>query len=66
MKYGSRKFILSIGQLGLMAGLPVLYHHLGISDDLCKIVIAGVFGSHVYNIVNLLEGRIDGTSNKQS
>ncbi len=58
MKYGSRKFLLSILQLGLLGGVPILYRHLGISDDLCKMVLLGIFGGHLYHFSNLFDKRI--------
>lgn len=57
-KYASRKFILSILQLILLVGLPIGYHHLGISDDLCKMVIFGILGNSLYHFANVLEGRV--------
>lgn len=66
MKYVSRKFVLSVAHVILIPSLPVLYHRLGISDDVCKIVMAALFGTNVYHIVNLLEGRIGDGSDKQS
>lgn len=66
MRYGSRKFIFSLLQLGLMCGIPILFHYLGISDDLSKMVLIGIFSGHLYHFANIWDSKLNGDTSKQS
>lgn len=64
MKFTSRKFIFSLIQLILMVGLPVVYRHLEISDELCKMVLIGIFSGHIYHFANVWESKNAANINK--
>lgn len=57
-KYASRKFLFSIIQLCLLCGMPILFHNMGISDDVTKMVLVGVFSGHLYSFANIWDSKI--------
>jgi hypothetical protein len=63
MRYGSRKFIMANLHLLFCVGCPILFKHLGIGDDITKIVILSSLGSHLYNFSNVLDSRISSGDN---
>lgn len=65
MKYASRKFILSNVQLILLVSIPLLFHHVGISDDLSKTVLLGIASTSLYHFSNVMDSKLNGGSNDQ-
>lgn len=65
-KYASRKFVLSFIQLILLVGVPILFHNLGIGDDLSKTVLFGILGTSIYHVSNVLDGKLGGSNDQQN
>lgn len=65
VKYASRKFIITFCQLPILAGLPFLYKHYGISDEITLAVLIAISGAAAaYSGFNVLDKRrgVDGQS----
>lgn len=66
MKYGSRKFVLSLFQLSFLVGVPLLFHNVGISDDISKTVLYGILGTSIYHVANIFDGKLNGADKQSS
>lgn len=58
--YTSRKLLVTAFSTILMVGLPVLYKHIGISDQITLMVLGAVAGlSGIYNAANAMQKKYE-------
>lgn len=59
--FKSRKFLMSQMLIWLSTGAPILFHYLGISDQITLMVLGVYVGvGGIYHAVNVVDKRING------
>lgn len=54
MESPGRKFVITAAQLLLLTGLPLLYKHIGISDEITlTVLISATSAVGLYNVANV-------------